>query len=231
MEEYIEILKKCPLFNGIDKEQIINTLKCISNNKVVSFKKGEFIAKYGDEYIGFGIVLSGEIIVCKEDNFGERNIITSIKEGELFGEMLAFSEAKKWIFSIEANKDAKIIYIFYNKIISDCDSVCFGHKMLINNLFKIISNKALKLSKKIEYISLKSIKSKLCTYLYDEYVNNGNTFNISMNRNELAEYLNVSRPSLSREMANLKAEGVIDYHLESIKIVSVELLCKFIYQK
>ena len=34
---------------------------------------------------------------------------------------------------------------------------------------------------------------------------------LGINRNEMAEYLNVSRPSMSREMGVMKEEGIIDY--------------------
>lgn len=47
---------------------------------------------------------------------------------------------------------------------------------------------------------------------------------LPMNRNELADFLNVTRPSLSREMSRLREEGVIDFHMESIKILQVDVL-------
>jgi Mn-dependent DtxR family transcriptional regulator len=51
---------------------------------------------------------------------------------------------------------------------------------------------------------------------------------ISLKRNELAEFLNVSRPSLSREMIKMKDEGIIDFYKSSFKIIDIERLKKSI---
>ena len=41
-----------------------------------------------------------------------------------------------------------------------------------------------------------------------------------MNRQELADYLGTERSALSREMARMKKEGLIDYCRNEIKILS-----------
>lgn len=49
-------------------------------------------------------------------------------------------------------------------------------------------------------------------------------FTIIPNRNELAEYLNVSRSSMCRELGRMKQEGLIDYHQNTFRILSREKL-------
>ena len=49
-------------------------------------------------------------------------------------------------------------------------------------------------------------------------------FKIPLKRNELAEYLNVSRPSLSRELVNMQDEGLIEFHRNSFKILDLTAL-------
>jgi CRP-like cAMP-binding protein len=96
-------------------------------------------------------------------------------------------------------------------------------------MIKIISKKAINLNKTIEYLSVKSIRQKISYYLLDQYKKNkSKNFMLDMNRNELSDYLNVTRPSLSREMANMKEEGLIDYHRSSIKILDIEKLSSII---
>jgi Mn-dependent DtxR family transcriptional regulator len=45
-----------------------------------------------------------------------------------------------------------------------------------------------------------------------------------MNRNEMADFLNVARPSLSREMSRMRDEGMIDFHRSSVRIKDLEAL-------
>ena len=45
------------------------------------------------------------------------------------------------------------------------------------------------------------------------------TFSIPMNRNEMADYLNIERSALSRELSRMKRDGLIDYHRDSFKLL------------
>ena len=79
--------------------------------------------------------------------------------------------------------------------------------------------------KRLEYLTIKGIQSKIATFLADSYKETGNTYiKMPFNRNELAEFLNVSRPSMSREMAKMRDEGIIDFHLSTVKIMDINKL-------
>jgi CRP-like cAMP-binding protein len=89
-------------------------------------------------------------------------------------------------------------------------------------MLNILSNKALMLNKKIEHLSAKSIRGKISSYLLEEYGQNNETaFRMSMKRHELADYLGIPRPSLSREMITMKKEGIIDYNGSWVQINDV----------
>ncbi|RGC24550.1 helix-turn-helix domain-containing protein [Absiella sp. AM54-8XD] len=42
---------------------------------------------------------------------------------------------------------------------------------------------------------------------------------LPLNRNALSEYLNIERSALSRELSNMKKDGLIDYHLNTFKLL------------
>jgi len=147
----------------------------------------------------------------------------------MFGEMLVFSRASTWPANVQAQNSCTVFFIQREKIIGECEKMCSWHRTLIQNMLVIISERALMLNKKLEYLSIKSIRGKLSKFLLEESKKAGNlTFMISMNRNELADFLNVSRPSMSREMCLMRDEGIIDFHLSSIKILNVEALKSFL---
>jgi CRP-like cAMP-binding protein len=61
--------------------------------------------------------------------------------------------------------------------------------------------------------------------LLQQIANSGrSTFDLQMNREALADYLNVSRPSMSRELGRMKDEGVIDFYRSSFVVKDVEAL-------
>jgi CRP-like cAMP-binding protein len=75
------------------------------------------------------------------------------------------------------------------------------------------------LNKKIEHISAKNIRGKISSYLLDIYRQSDNeTITIPMKRHELADYLNVQRPSLSRELGSMRDSGIIEFNGSFITI-------------
>ena len=103
---------------------------------------------------------------------------------------------------------------------------------LIQNMMMILGEKNSGLNQKIELLMMKGMREKLAAYLLSEYrKNKALTFQILPNRNELAEFLNVSRPSMSRELARMKSEGLIDYYQNTFKLVNMEKLSACLLNK
>jgi len=72
---------------------------------------------------------------------------------------------------------------------------------------------------------LRKSGEKAATYLYEKYRETGKKdIELSLNRNDLANFLSVSKPSMSRELCRLRDEGIIDFHLNSFKILNPEAL-------
>lgn len=222
--KWLNVLEKCPLFHGVEQKDLNNMLMCIKP-KVESFKKNEFIKIAGDEYEGLGIILSGSAAITKENSVGDRVILTIVEPGDMFGEMAAFSGQKQWPATVIAQESGCAMYLPSGKILGECEKLCNSHRLLIMNMLKVVSNKALLLSKKLDYLSIKSIRGRISSLLLDYYKKIGTTsFMMSFNRNEMADYLNVSRPALSRELCKLRDEGVLDFYKSSVVIKDIEAL-------
>lgn len=217
-------LLKCPLFHGIESDELSSLLYCLKP-KIRMYKKNDFIKVAGDKFDSIGIILQGEATVNKENIAGNRVIVTILKPGDMFGETLVFSNQPSWIATVQAQKKCKVLFIKGESIVGECAKLCPWHKTLIQNMLRIVSEKALVLNRKVEYLSISGVREKICTYLLEQYKKSGtSTFILPMNRKELAEFLNVSRPALSREMSRLRDEGIIDFHMASVKIIDPDRL-------
>ncbi len=225
-KKWIEKLSVCTLFQGISPDELNIMLECL-NPKVNRYKKNEFITISGDQFIGVGVILSGEVVVTKEDVAGNRVIIDLLGPGEMFGEMAAFSGKRLWPATVVAQSICTVMFLPTEKIVDGCEKLCNSHRLLVMNMLQIISDKALLLNKKLEYLAIKSIRGKISTFLLEQYKKAGKAmFVIPLKRNELADFLSVTRPSLSREMCKMRDEGIIDFHRASIRIKDVEALKK-----
>lgn len=223
-EKYIKILGNSKLFQDMDNEEIKKMLICL-NPLINKYEKNQIITREGDTFEYLGLLLEGKANVIKEKASGARIVMTMLHGGDIFGEMAAFSEINKWPATVQCTEKSTVMFIPRINIIGECDKMCPWHRRLITNFIKIVSMKALMLSNKVEYLTIKSMRGKIAAFLMDEYKkNNSQSFTIHLNRNELADFLNVSRPSMSRELIKMRNEGIIDFHLSSFKIKELEKL-------
>lgn len=223
-DKYIPALLKCELFADIDKNKIKLLLSCLEPSVQV-YTKNDFIVQTGEMLDGLGIILKGEASVFKDSLSGNRMLIKNISAGEMFGEVALFANKNEWPAIVQAKSPLTVCYISKERMLGRCASNCEWHNSMIKNMLEIVSKRAMMLHKKLDYISIKTMRSKLCTYIYEQYLKcKKHTIILPVNRSQLAEYLNVSRPSMSRELARMKDEGIIDYHLSTVKILDLERL-------
>ncbi|MDD4767901.1 MAG: Crp/Fnr family transcriptional regulator [Desulfotomaculaceae bacterium] len=223
-KKWTKVFSECVLFRGIDPEELNVVFTCLKP-KVSSYEKNEWVAVACEKFNGLGVVLAGEVVIARENAAGDRVIIAVNTPGEMFGEMAAFSGEGVWPVAVMARTACTVMFLPAGKIIGSCERVCASHRQLITNLLEIVSEKALMLHRKVEYLTIKSLRGKISAFLMEQYKKMGSpTFLLPLKRNELADFLNVSRPSLSREMCRMRDEGVIDFHRDSIKIMRVEAL-------
>jgi CRP/FNR family transcriptional regulator, dissimilatory nitrate respiration regulator len=223
-EKYTEIISKTVLFQGIERTAISTMLNCLKP-LVSSYYRNDYIVTEGDAYESVGLVLKGTVTVSKENAAGNRIVMTLLAPGDIFGEMVTFSNQKIWPATVQAQEVCEVLFLPRGKIVAECERMCPWHRTLILNFLKIISERAIMLNKKVEYLNIKSMRGKISTYLLEQYKRTGDkNIILPLNRNELADFLNVSRPSMSREMCKMRDEGVIDFHLTAFRILDIEAL-------
>lgn len=219
VEKWLDILSRCALFENIDNDEMHGILRCM-NMRIQEYKKNDYITIAGETFEQIGVVLDGTVALTKETVSGNRTLIGLLSPGEIFGEMAAYSGKSAWPVTVTAQTSCTVMFFSQDKIVGCCERVCISHKQLILNMLKIVSNRALMLNKKLEYLSIRSLRGKICTYFLEEFKKAGsmNTFQLSLNRSELADFINVPRPSLSRELGKMRDDGLIDFYGASIKI-------------
>lgn len=227
LESYLTALLKCKLFKNIDKIELDALLACLKP-VIHCIPKNSFAVRSGDRLDGLGIILEGEASIYKESISGNRLLIKNISVGEMFGEIAVFAGQDEWPALVQAITPLTICFLPKDKIIGQCANACGWHTIMVKNMLSLISQRALLLSKKMEYISIKTMRSKLCTYIFEQYLKSkALTLVLPMNRLQLADFLNASRPSMSRELSRMRDEKIIDFHLSTIKILDIEKLKAF----
>ena len=209
MEKYYNQIKNSPVFFGLSEDELKNMLECF-NARIKTFEDGEFIIRQGELVKNIYLVLDGAVNIEKDTYWGRRIIVTQLGINENIA--LAFVASKNIESSIDAVSvgNTKLLILSYEKCTTMCQNVCTKHRLLINNLFEILSKENIELLQKIENISQKTIREKLLTYFSNEAKRNkSNIFELPYNRQDLADYLNIDRSAMSFELSKMQKDGLI----------------------
>ena len=181
------------------------------NGKVKTYEKNDLIFNEGDKCNYVCIVTNGAVKISTTSSLYNEFIISTIKSGESFGENLIFSERPFYLGDIIATKKTSILFLSKKEYL----------KYVSENLEEFLqenSKRYLLLQQRTKILLQKSIREKILFYLISKY-NSTNSLDIKItSKEELAKYLNIERPSLSRELIKLKEEGLIDYDRHFIYI-------------
>jgi CRP-like cAMP-binding protein len=219
MKDFFPVLSQNPLFDNLDQKSLNTLLGCISPKRK-KYEKDSFIFMEGDEVKSIGIVLSGAVHIVRDDYWGNREIVSRIESGELFGEVFACAVVQKLPVSAVAAERAEILLLDFNRIIRTCPAACAFHTKLIQNTVSVLARKNMGLMEKIECISQRSTREKTLYYL-STLAGRQKTGDITIpfNRQELADYLSVERSALSAELCRMRDEGLIDFYKNQFRLL------------
>lgn len=216
----LQVLKKCLLFKNSNQSEIITLFENLSASKK-SFEKNEIIALEDSDCSSIGIVLKGNVEIQKLYASGKAMTIERLKEGQIFGEVIIFSNQHTYPATIVASNKCKILFIKKDDILR----LCSISTTFLQNFMTLLSNKILTLNRKLKIVSYKTLKQKIAHLLLEKYHEQKSPkIKLDYTKKEIAQSLGVERPSLSREFLSLKDKGIIELNKNSINILDLERL-------
>ena len=218
MEDAVRNVRS-PLFTGIASGDMEGMLGCIGYH-IREYKKGEIIALEAENINHVGVVISGAVDMRKEDVWGNRTMLVRSYPEDIFGETFACGEDSLSMVTFAAAEDSKVMFLSFCRVMHTCTHACQFHQTLIENMVRLIARKNRELMRKIEVVSKRTLREKILAYLSIQAQSQGTRmFQIPLGRVEWAEYLCADRSALTRELAKMKEEGILDYHRNSFKIL------------
>lgn len=209
-------LRCIPIFNNLSDED----LSCIGKNVNIEeklYKKGEQIFRVGEVASHMYYLIEGSILVYKIDPNGKRFIIKKLNKPSIFGEVYSYL-GEPFDFSAEAETDSKVLIINDFKKIFETDV----SKEFLQSYIDLLSKKCLQLSRTNQITSQSTLRQKIAKYLILNQENS--KVSIDHSREEWADILATTRPSLSRELSNMIDDGLITLSDKSIEIEDIERL-------
>ncbi len=186
--------------------------------RTVSYKKGEVIFAAGSMVTEIGLVLSGSVRIEHTDLWGDKGILKITPAGGVFAESYACIPDEPMLVDAVANEDSDILFINVPGLFS-FGPLWESQNRLIQNLLMISAEKNLQLSRRSLHTSPKTIRGRLFSYFSQQVSAQGSSrITIPFDRQQLADYLNLDRSALSKELGKMKRDGLIAYHRNRFEI-------------
>ena len=207
----IEILRSSALCRDMSTQEL-EDLASGASVSLKRYEKGQYIFHQGETPRYMYVLGSGRVGINRVTASGRSLLVEEISDaGDIFGEVYLFL-GHPYGISTEILEEALVVRL---------DSFAFEGS-LSRNLLTLFARKAFMLSKRVQILASPSIREKVARFIMEFSDENGMT--PEMSRELMADYMGVTRPSLSRELAKLKSQGIIDINGKSLRAIDREAL-------
>lgn len=217
------VMKTTMLFKGFDNDEL-ELIQQNRNCRIIDYDKESVIFSDGDVPRKLYILLKGNVSIIKHTFSGKKIVIMNFSNpGDIFGEVYLYTSKESYDIQAET-LDKSLVLEMSGDILKPNSGIDKDiAEKLKDNLLMILARKAYKLNNKVKVLGRNSIREKIAVYLLSNQAIDG-SIKLNVAREEMAEYLNVPRPSLSREISNMVNEGIIERRGKSIEVVDQEKL-------
>ena len=220
----IPVLVNNPLFRGITPERLFADLEEISFH-TRSYKKGEILAQQGAVCNRLVILTKGSVRGEMIDYSGRLIKVEDIAAPRAIAPLFLFGEENRYPVEVTANEPTEVIELPKSSVLS----LFRKNEQFLENYMNLSANYARTLSDKLFFMSFKTIRQKLASYLLRLYKQQQQThITLDRSQQELSDYFGVSRPSLARELAHMQEDGLLIADRKHITISQKEQLVRLI---
>ena len=220
----IPALVNNPLFRGITPERLFADLEEISFH-TRSYKKGEILAQQGAVCNRLVILTKGSVRGEMIDYSGRLIKVEDIAAPRAIAPLFLFGEENRYPVEVTANEPTEVIELPKSSVLN----LFRKNEQFLENYMNLSANYARTLSDKLFFMSFKTIRQKLASYLLRLHKQQ-QQLHITLDRSqqELSDYFGVSRPSLARELAHMQEDGLLTADRKHITILQKESLIRLI---
>ena len=216
--ETLEGIRKCPLFEGLTDNEVIDLMHAV-RYRVTRLYKGDFLFVAGDDCLHANILIDGEVVAYLEGASDRYIRMSTFHAGNMFAPAFLFAQNRRYPVTVQATTNTKVLRISS----ADFERLLELDPRLSKNFTVILSNLIAGLTKKVGMLLL-SVRDKIIFFLKEEKRRQqSNTIQLSMSRQELADHFGIQKYSLQRALNELQESGAIRIDGKTIEILKSPL--------
>lgn len=200
---------KTPLLFGVSAEECAAMETCFGVYEQC-FNADDEIYDFGDGRNMVGVITSGSAVVERIDERGGRTILEHLEEGGVFGELLMFDRANDDSITVVCTRPGCVSFVPASSLLKRCEHACAHHTRVVENMFRLVTDKASALSERVEVLSRRSIREKLLRYFTLQSAKQGeDSFELPFSLSALADYISTDRSAMMRELKKMRDEELV----------------------
>ncbi len=214
------VLETSTLFCGMPAIELRNVLET-TPHRIQCYDKDETIFHIMDPAVSIGILLEGRVQAQKPFPNGNQINVSVRTPGEMIGPAAVFSSSQKFPCDVVALEPVTMM-MFYKE---DLLALMQKNIRILKNFTTEIASATYMLQQRLELLSYNGISQKAAFWLLMKAKQSGKSVvQIPDSVSKWAMILNVSRPSLHRELNKMKKQGLIRYNPRVIEIIDAKAL-------
>ena len=205
----ISELNGSALFRGLSEEETAHALRELWAQEK-QYRKDAVILSAGQPTDRMGLVLKGSVTIETNDLWGNRTVLSHVGEGGFFAETYAWLCDEVVLVDVVANEECRILFLTAAALRTPSLAQQPWAAKLTSNLLSISAQKNLALTGRSFHTAPKSARARIMAYLNTVSLQmQSQEFDIPFDRQQLADYLNLERSAMSKELGRMRDEGLI----------------------
>lgn len=183
--------------------------------KKLFFAKNQIIKNQDDPCTSIGFILQGSIKIINYSSDDREILIKEIYENNFFGNYLVYSD-KSYPGILIASSDSVITFISKERF----ENALFENKSFLQQYLKYIADDFIKTHNKLKIFNTKTLKDKVFALITFKCFEQNQLFFEFKSHQELADTINIPRPSFSRTLYELQKEQKISIIKKKILLLN-----------
>ena len=201
-------LSKLKLFEGMSREELEEALTAL-HPRQETYHRNQVILNAGDRVEDLSVVLSGSVRMEFIDSLGGRSIPAFHMPGQAFGVVAGVLDQPMAAAAV-ANEDCRVLLLDRSALEAPRSHWRPWLYLLVRNLLTVSCKKYMMLMERDTLLAPKRARDRIIAYLGQVYRDVGTMeFAIPFDQQQLADYLNLDRSVVSKELNKLKREGML----------------------
>ena len=184
------------------------------------YERGRVLYRAGDESRRVGVILSGCLEIRKYMADGRTVVMFQRRRGEMLGGSIVFSSAARYPCDVTAKDKTEMLWIDRDDVLEKL----MRNAAVARSVLRLSSDRIMLLEKRVELFSLYSIQKKIAFSLLNDFDAEEGAVRLPFTKTAWAEYLNVSRTSLCRELKRMETDGIIKTEGRALTILDKNML-------